>query len=391
VPKPLNTWKQKVLLSYYRYRSYYLQLKFLTTPVAPILKRYRSYFLPSHYRYYRKLVQGSTSAASGAERIALLDFSTPLLDSDGGRYFALLFRSLREAGYRVLIQDHFTFLAGSLRKGLKKHLFEEQDYEIVSMTDSSMPAGCLRFCDRRLENHQAAKTVRLCRIRGRRPFRLGENELWWPYPSLQRPTGREAYRKKQRSARVLFAGNVVPQYHSKGIKDHRLLSRLEIMFSLLDSCLPLQEYAEDHLLADEREPRVHVPRFDREQNRTVRYVSHSQWLPLLSSADFFIAAPGTRMPFAHNVVEAMLCSTIPIVEYDRYFFPPLSDGVNSLCFRGKAGLIEAVERALAMDTETIEKLRAGILAYYEQHLDFAKFAKRLEHHAAREVIVWFYA
>lgn len=388
---PSDSWKQRALLCYYRYRSYHLQLKFLTNPVAPLLKQYRSYFLPSHYRYYRALVQGSSSPANGKEKIALLDFTTPLLDFDGGRYFVLLLRSLRDAGYRVLIQDNFSFLAGSIRKSLKKQFFEQQDYEIVSLADSSLPRGCLRFCDRRLGNHRAAKTVRLCRIRGKRPLRLGDNELWWPYPALQRPTSLEVDRGKQRGRRVLFAGNVVPQYHSKDIKDHRLLSRLEIMWSLLDSGLPLQEYAEEGLPAKEREPAVHVPRFDRKQNRTVHYVPYSQWLPLLSSADFFIVAPGTRMPFAHNVVEAMLCGTIPIIEYDRYFYPPLCDGENALCFQGKAGLIEAVERALAMDAKTLEKLRAGVLEYYQQHLDFARFAERLEHHAAREVLVRFYA
>ncbi len=380
-------------LAFYRLKSFF-RLKFLTEPLSRVARKYRSFFLPSHFRYYRRLVRGSSRVETEGEKIALLDFKTPLMDVDFGRYFSLLFLSLREAGYRVVIQDNYRFLAGSKRKHLKKQLFADYPYELANGTSEQQVA--LRFTDsggrRSSSRRSSGKNIRLCRIHGNQPASLRANELWWPFPPFQRPACIGPRPAKERYVSALFAGVTCSAYHTRDIQEHNILSRLKMITCLLDSGLMVREYSDYKTVAQSSTDRcIYVPRFDRGGYRTTVHIPAHEWLPLLGSADFFICPPGTQMPFTHSVIEAMMCGTIPIIEYGHYFNPPLGDGVHALLFTGASGLIETVEKALAMDQEHIGRLRNGVLEYYRQHLDFTQFAKRLEDQPGDEVVVRFYA
>ncbi|MGD9562029.1 MAG: glycosyltransferase [Pyrinomonadaceae bacterium] len=94
-----------------------------------------------------------------------------------------------------------------------------------------------------------------------------------------------------------------------------------------------------------------------------------EWFALLSKSDFFVAAPGTVMPFSHNIVEAMSVGCIPITEYGDFFTPPLVDQAAHLAYRGKADAVRVIREAIDLDQARISAMRETVLAYYDAHLD----------------------
>ena len=94
-------------------------------------------------------------------------------------------------------------------------------------------------------------------------------------------------------------------------------------------------------------------------------------------ADFFLACPGTRMPLCHNLIEALSCGSIPIIQYHKYLTPELIDGENCLTFHDEDTLRQAIQRAMEMPETEILKMRAAALRYYEDNLTEGQFAKRL--------------
>ena len=107
-------------------------------------------------------------------------------------------------------------------------------------------------------------------------------------------------------------------------------------------------------------------------------IPFEDWLPTLSRASFFIAAPGVLMPYCHNLIEAMAVGTIPIIEYPEMFDPPLTDGVNCLAFRGAEALTDRIRDALGMDEDRIKEMSDAAAAYYDRYFEPAAAVRRLE-------------
>lgn len=66
-----------------------------------------------------------------------------------------------------------------------------------------------------------------------------------------------------------------------------------------------------------------------------------------------------------------------LVNYGSYFIPALEPDVNCIAFRSEAELVEQLERVLVMHPAEIDRLRRGVIRYYEEHLSPSAFARRL--------------
>ena len=73
----------------------------------------------------------------------------------------------------------------------------------------------------------------------------------------------------------------------------------------------------------------------------------------------------------------MAVGTIPILEYGDRVFPRLTDGVDSIQFSGREGLIRAIQRIHEMDREELNRMREQVSAFYREHLCGKKFLRRL--------------
>ncbi|MCU4175087.1 hypothetical protein [Carboxylicivirga sp. N1Y90] len=110
-------------------------------------------------------------------------------------------------------------------------------------------------------------------------------------------------------------------------------------------------------------------------------IAHKDWPITLATFKFFIAPPGFEMPFCHNIIEAMACGVIPILQYDTYFVPQLENNINCLTYKSKEDLINTIDLALKMDNKNIESIRDNVLEYYSKNLSPISFIKKIEKHS----------
>ncbi len=101
---------------------------------------------------------------------------------------------------------------------------------------------------------------------------------------------------------------------------------------------------------------------------------------LLSRFSFFMALPGMIMPFSHNIIEAMSCGCIPLIEedYASIFSPPLKHQTHVISFKGLKDLTEKINNIFLMDDGQIESMRQSVLEYYEDHLTPHKVIAKIE-------------
>ncbi len=106
-------------------------------------------------------------------------------------------------------------------------------------------------------------------------------------------------------------------------------------------------------------------------------LSMDSYLDAMSRSDFFICPPGLLVPHSHNIAEAMSVGTIPITNYHDYMRPKLTGGQDCLSFNSLEELDEAVDRALAMTSEEVERLRKNVISYYKKYMDPVAFGEKI--------------
>lgn len=97
-------------------------------------------------------------------------------------------------------------------------------------------------------------------------------------------------------------------------------------------------------------------------------ISGDQWFTHLLSSDFFIACPGVNMPLCHNLIEAMACGCVPIIQFPELLPEPLEHQINCLAFSDEKSLVRLIEESLEMSDTEIKKMRLAVLDYYRKHL-----------------------
>ncbi len=95
------------------------------------------------------------------------------------------------------------------------------------------------------------------------------------------------------------------------------------------------------------------------------------------------------MPWSHNAIEAMAVGTIPILQYDALFYPPLKHLKNCISYRDYASLDEAIQTALTMDEAQVQQMKSEVLDYYNQHLAIDQTINKIQDfaHSAEETML----
>ncbi|MBD2493039.1 hypothetical protein [Nostoc sp. FACHB-280] len=97
-----------------------------------------------------------------------------------------------------------------------------------------------------------------------------------------------------------------------------------------------------------------------------------KWLDELSTANFFLALPGSHMLMCHNAIEAMAVGTIPIISYENWFFPNLINGENCLTYKSLEELPLVIAYANQLEKTVIEKMRKAVMDYYDNYLNLVE-------------------
>jgi hypothetical protein len=99
------------------------------------------------------------------------------------------------------------------------------------------------------------------------------------------------------------------------------------------------------------------------------FLSQDHYFEALRECDFVLSPPGWCMPVSHNLIEAMFCGAIPITNAGAFMAEPLEDGRDCLGFFGEADLVTAIEKALSMSDQEIEKMRGAVWKFYDKTLN----------------------
>lgn len=340
-------------------------------------RRMRPWVKPAYRRAYLALLARGLRERREGEPVVCCDFANPAIDSVGGRYYFSLVRDLIDAGcfpvftaHRPTLSTFGTSRMKSLllkeRLGVIRHLDElKEPYDLITDRDITAPANARRLV-------KVSYEQRLCR---------SDDEMAFPvfvHPQLASKTALlHAYDvNAARTARIFFGGNTEEGKYDKNViaEVYHMLSRREMLAEAMDCMNPEMIHrprdASQWLASDTFHP------FALCETQHCK-IPQERWLEALAKADFFLACPGVGMPLCHNVIESLAAGAIPILQYAAYLPPPLEDGVNCLCFSNAAGLRDVIGRALAMDQQEIQRLRAGVRAYYDTFLAPGRFAKRL--------------
>ena len=184
----------------------------------------------------------------------------------------------------------------------------------------------------------------------------------------------EKYRSSRRTLKILFSGNYNKDYENSCIKEVcGKVSRYEIIehlrknpdVKLISSADEVQNvltggYENSVVLIDNR-----------------LRINQSNWMKLLSSADFFICAPGLVMPISHNMIESLAIGTIPLTNYAEWLAPNLRNGKNAVLFSSLDELDHSINEILQMNNDDVLQLRQQAINYYSDHLSQGEFMKRV--------------
>jgi hypothetical protein len=318
----------------------------------------------------RVLAQKSAFTPTQTRRVIALDLYTDQLLFDCGRHLTCIAAHAFKIESELVLRCRRWLLSAIAHKQLGMDFLTLPNVRWVS-PESELPAKALTLldvprsqADRPLDDQTCATMLigRDC------PRGLPD----MPYPMHPDHILRLSERRKQGlrelpKSGIFFAGNQKSRYGRESMtNDFGVLPRLEIL-STLRTTFP-DRIAEQ----DSGGCRDKIVLRDRNE----RPIASADWLTVLGSHRFFLCCPGAAQPVCHNVVEAMSTGAVPILEYDQRLNPALEDGKHAICFRGRRGLIEAIERIDAMGEAGRQAMSHHAAEYYDRYLDGTKFLRQ---------------
>ena len=187
-------------------------------------------------------------------------------------------------------------------------------------------------------------------------------------------------RKNKRNIKILFGGNVAEGVYDKesfmlpgGLTRRGIVHALASHYSGTNR-VRLVSDSDTFLKIMHGVDGAQLIIFD----ATTARVGRGEWLPIVSSCEFFLCLPGVLMPMSHNLVEAMSVGTIPILNYPEWLSPKPTHGVNCLTYSTIDELIQVVEYAFHAQPQEVERLRRGALEYHDNYLDPKSFLQSIE-------------
>ncbi len=173
-------------------------------------------------------------------------------------------------------------------------------------------------------------------------------------------------RNENREIKILFSGNIDPVHYKReeNTKYFNLATRIEIINWINNLKIKGITYPKGSEFWDDLSQNYDLVLSDRKKSN----IPPPKLPETLSKSAFFLALPGVVMPLCHNIVEAMSCGSIPILNYKDLMQPALEDEVNCLVFHTQEDFEKVINKALAMSEEEINGMRNNVILYYETHL-----------------------
>ena len=105
--------------------------------------------------------------------------------------------------------------------------------------------------------------------------------------------------------------------------------------------------------------------------------SEADHMKFISESEFFLCMPGSSMPLCYHLIEACLVGTIPILSYNDFLYPKLTNN-EALFYYDKNQLLKSINDALNMDKDRYNKMNKKIIKYYNSNLSPAHIYNKLQ-------------
>lgn len=317
---------------------------------------------------------------------AVVNLSGSLLNKDMGRYAFVICQLLKFSGFQLIVKVDPDFFAG---KTPYKRMLSNQGFKLVRST--GLKPDSISF------QVQKRKKKVLSLVYGNRASQQAA-VYPLPYPLHPRfyqehlkPSYFDKFQEQQRTTRIIFSGNFDRKLYSKPLLKERFpgtISRVEALDHILSG------HASDPRIVRSTTKEDLYRRLELKPAEQQFIISEARtpdedWLTILSKGDFYLCLPGVRMPWSHNAIEAMAVGTIPILQYDALFYPPLEHLKNCISYRDFASLDEAIQTALTMDEAQVQQMKSEVLDYYNQHLAIDQTINKIQDfaHSAEETML----
>jgi hypothetical protein len=323
---------------------------------------------------------GDRSALPADAAVLGLDLASDRLLIDCGRHLACIAAHALRCGCRVVVRCDDVLLAAIAHKRLGRAFLSMPHVSHLAVGDAFPDDSVVLIDDDPARRRRCFAAQRVVRMLLGRDCAANTPVMPYPmYPSQIRSLDAEALKRHRQTSKagIFFAGNQKPRYGRDAMRrKFGLLSRLEIV-ETLRAGFPDRIVARE---ADRGRDRMVLRATDRDP------IAAEDWMPTLARQQFFVCCPGASQPTCHNVIEAMSVGAIPVLEYFDRFTPPLREGVNAICFRGRRGLLDAIDRIDAMDDQERRRLGAAVCEHYDRHLCGTRFLQTLMRQARQGLV-----
>ncbi len=367
-------------------------MKPLGKEIESLIRRFRSYFAPSHYTAARQVRAKSVPLPQG-KPLCVFDFQSVRIDNVGGRYMHHIITDFEEQGYHICFTNRFRFLATFTEKRFKKLLLNHI-FSIIPPA-RTYPQASVVVTDVEFRPANPNQNVIVVDYEEILPDSSEPNAFTLPF--FMHPRVHDSgqlsrlnladLNANDRCMKILFAGgDKYPTYDNPLLPSrYKILSRHRCL-ETLRATLPAEQFYKpksyENLFDSPHEPAFTLSSYPRCS------IPKKQWLKTLAMADFYLATPGVHMPFCHNLIEALAAGSIPILQYPQYLQPHLEHSKNCLVFDDAESLTSVVEFALTASPEEVARLRKGAMQFYADYLRPGSFAKKLLDHSSNELTLY---
>lgn len=330
--------------------------------------------------YFNKTIKEAEIKAH--DRIAVVNLSSNILNKDMGRYSFIICQMLKFSGFQLAVKVDLNFF---VQEAPYKKMLLSQGYTFVRNT--GLPPDTIAL----YVPGQGQKLISL-----KYGFQLIADRLdayYLPYtlhPRFYRDPAEavnfDKYRSTERTTRIIFSGNFDRELYSKSVLKEKFpgtISRIEVLDHIAakhSSDPRILRSASKEALYERLETKPLAQEFIISEART----PDEDWLSILSKGDFYLCLPGVRMPWSHNAIESMALGTIPILQYNELFHPPLEHLKNCIAYNSYESLDEALETALSMSEEAVQSMRAEVILYHDRYLSTAQTVEKIQAFAGSE-------
>lgn len=292
---------------------------------------------------------------------AWINLDRKIMNQSGGRFAFILCRYFEQAGYEVILKTDLYFYL--VLHPYKKALLDK-GYLFVRKTGTPLNSIVMKA------NGQE-QTISLAHGLETIHRKSAAFSLPFPMHPVQvanfSKTAMSALRHANRPIRVLFSGSWTQDQYKVPLVRYEILMRSEVIGFIV------ARFGKDNVLQqvskrEELNKLLQSPAVDTQIVISEVKTRDEDWMELLSKSHFFVAPPGFKYPWCHNSIEAMAVGTIPILQYNNLFVPGLVHLENCLCFQNTKELEDAINLALALGDDEIQRMRANVISYYDSHL-----------------------